>query len=369
MQRIAPVVDIYTRRLYISRMSDQKQKKGITYAEAGVDIAAGDEAVARIKKLAKATFNSQVLTEIGSFGGFFKPNLDGFVNPVLISSADGVGTKLKLAFMTGKHDTVGEDLVNHCINDILVHGAKPLFFMDYIATGHLDPAVIADVVSGLSRGCRNAGMALLGGETAEMPDFYQSGEYDLAGFIVGMVNEGSIVNGSTIEVGDVCLGLPSNGLHTNGYTLARKVAFDIAGMKPGDEVPELGTTIADALMAVHRCYSPLVQKLLSGFDIHGMAHITGGGLTGNLNRVLPNQCDAVISKQRWPVPPIFNFLQKAGDIDTNDIYSAFNMGIGFVLVVPADDADAIVDELEQMNETAYRIGVIESGTGKVRLED
>ncbi len=348
-------------------MSESNAKKKITYADAGVDIAAGDAAVQRIKELARSTFNAQVLTEIGSFGGFFKPDLAGIKNPVLVSSADGVGTKLKLAFMTGKHDTVGEDLVNHCTDDILVHGARPLFFMDYIATGHLDPSIIAEVVAGLSRGCRSGGMALLGGETAEMPQFYQPGEYDLAGFIVGIAEESKIVNGSTIRAGDVCIGLPSNGLHTNGYTLARKVAFEIAGLRPEQHVDELGCTIAEALMAVHRSYGPIVHKLLEKHEIHGMAHITGCGMTGNLNRVLPSGCDAVVAKSSWPVLPIFEFLQNAGDIDSSDIYSAFNMGIGFVLVVGKDEADGIMADLRVMSEPAYRIGEITAGSGKVKL--
>jgi phosphoribosylformylglycinamidine cyclo-ligase len=350
-------------------MANEKQKKKITYADAGVDIAAGDEAVNRIKKLAKATFNSQVLTEIGSFGGFFRPKLQGVESPVLISSADGVGTKLKLAFMTGKHNTVGEDLVNHCVNDILVHGARALFFMDYIATGDLDPAVIAEVVSGLSRGCQNAGMALLGGETAEMPDFYQPGEYDLAGFVVGLVDENKIINGSTIKPGDICVGLSSNGLHTNGYTLARKVAFEIAGKKPEDEIADLGSSVGEALMAVHRCYAPVVHRLLESHPIRGMAHITGGGIRGNLNRILPGDCDAVISKGSWPVPAIFEWLQAVGDIDESDIYSAFNMGIGFVLVVEPDVVDAVVNDLQGFGEPAYRIGEIVDGSGTVRLTD
>ncbi len=348
-------------------MAEKTPKKGLTYADAGVDIAAGDEAVARIKKLAKATFNDQVLTEIGSFGGFFKPNMAGIKSPVLISSADGVGTKLKLAFMTGKHDTVGEDLVNHCVDDILVHGARPLFFMDYIATGDLEPSVIADVVAGLSRGCRNAGMALLGGETAEMPDFYSEGEYDLAGFIVGVVDEDRIVNGSSIAPGMTCIGLRSTGLHTNGYTLARKVAFEIAGLKPSDKVPELDATIGEALMAVHRSYGEPVHKVLEKYRVHGMAHITGGGMRGNLNRILPGNCDAEVGRNTWPVPPIFSWLKVTGGLDPDDMYSAFNMGIGFVLVVAVEDEDKIAGYLRELGEEPYRIGKIVEGEGKVRL--
>lgn len=350
-------------------MSSHSSGKKLSYAQAGVDIEAGEQAVRRIKELARATFNSSVLSQIGSFGGFFRPQLSGFNSPVLISSADGVGTKLKLAFMTGRHTTVGEDLVNHCVNDILVHGARALFFLDYIATGKLHPDIIADIVQGLARGCANAGMALLGGETAEMPDFYARGEYDLAGFIVGLVDEHRVINGSTIHEGDVCIGLPSNGLHTNGYTLARKVAFEIAALKVGQRVDALGTTIDDALMAVHRCYAPIIHPLLDEFDIHGMAHITGGGLPGNLNRILPASLDAEITKGTWPVLPIFQWLQDAGDVDPDDMYHAFNMGIGYVLVVDENDADKVCARLKERGESSYRIGRIVPGSSVVRLKD
>jgi len=348
-------------------MPDEKQKKGITYADSGVDIKAGEEAVDRIKRLAAATFDSQVLTGLGAFGGFFKPNLTGIAKPVFISSTDSVGTKVKLAFMTGKHDTVGEDLVNHCVNDILVHGARGLFFLDYIGISKLQPEVIAEIVEGLSRGCRNAGLGLIGGETAELTDVYTPGEYDLAGFIVGMVDQDQIINGSTIKVGDVCLGLPSNGLHTNGYSLARKVAFEIAGLKPDSYVEELGTTIAEALMAVHRCYSHIIHPLLSKHTLHGMAHITGGGIGGNLKRILPAVVNAEIEIASWPSLPLFDFLKKVGNIDPDDIYSAFNMGIGYIMVVPESEADKIAGEIEQMGETIYRIGRIVEGEGAVKL--
>ncbi|MEA3297281.1 MAG: phosphoribosylformylglycinamidine cyclo-ligase, partial [candidate division Zixibacteria bacterium] len=286
-------------------MNDKSNNHKLTYADSGVDIDAGDKAVEKIKQLAATTFNSQVLAGIGSFGAFFKPDFTGIENPVLISSTDSVGTKVKLAFITDRHDTVGEDLVNHCVDDILVHGAKPLFFLDYIGTGKLKPDTIAEIVTGISRGCKNAGMALPGGETAEMPDMYQAGEYDLAGFIVGVVDEKRIVNGSAIKEGDICLGLPSSGLHTNGYTLARKVAFEIAGNDPDDYIDELQSTIAGALMAVHRSYAPIVHPLLSKYDIHGMAHITGGGIPGNLRRVIPDGLCARISGNSWSIPPIF----------------------------------------------------------------
>jgi phosphoribosylformylglycinamidine cyclo-ligase len=338
-------------------MSNETPKSKLTYAEAGVDIRAGEDAVERIKALARQTFGPNVLSEIGSFGGFYKLPAIGLKSPVLVSSA----------FMTSKHDTVGEDLVNHCVNDILVHGARGLFFLDYIATGKVDPTVIAEIVSGLARGCKNAGMALIGGETAEMPDFYTTGEYDIAGFIVGLVDQEKIINGRTVQEGDVCIGLASNGLHTNGYSLARKVVFDVGGHKPTDHIPELGGTIANALMQVHRCYAPLIFPLLDKFNIHGMAHITGGGLPGNLNRVLPKNLDAAISLGSWPILPIFEYLRKVGDLDSRDIYSAFNMGIGYVLVVAPSDADGIIGALGAAGETGYRIGRIIPGKGNVQL--
>lgn len=348
-------------------MPKNKPEKKLSYAVAGVDIKASDEAVERIKLLARKTFSKNVLSEIGSFGGFFKPDLDNFKQPVIISSADGVGTKLKLAFMTGKHNTVGEDLANHCVNDILVHGARALFFMDYIATGKLQPQVIAEIVEGISRGCVNANMALLGGETAEMPDFYQPGEYDLAGFIVGLVDQKKIINGSTIKKGDVCLGLASNGLHTNGYSLARKVAFSINKLKPDTFIEPLGMTIAESLMKIHRCYAPLIHPLLEKYDIHGMAHITGGGIAGNLCRIIPDGLSAEIKKNSWPVPPVFTWLEKAGNIDPDDMFNTFNMGIGYILVAGDKDADNIVESLKQSKERTFRIGEIKTGPEKVRL--
>jgi phosphoribosylformylglycinamidine cyclo-ligase len=342
------------------------RKEPLTYAQSGVDIHAGDAAVERIKSLAAKTFNSQVLTGIGAFGGFFKPDLSGIAQPVLVSSADGVGTKLKLAFMTGRHDTVGEDLVNHCINDILVHGARPLFFLDYIATGKLDSEVVADIVAGMSRGCQNAGLALVGGETAEMPDFYSPNEYDLAGFIVGMVDQSAIIDGSAIREGDLCLGLPSNGLHTNGYSLARKAVFDVAGLSHDAYIDLLGCTVAEALMKVHTCYAPVVHPLLKSFTIHGMAHITGGGIEGNLKRVIPSGLSAEIIRGAWPVLPIFDFLKSVGSLDSDDVYNAFNMGIGYILVVPADQAGKIIAALHRVGQPVYEIGKILKGSRPFR---
>lgn len=350
-------------------MPDKKNNSKITYAAAGVDVRAGEESVERIKRLAASTFNEQVLTGLGAFGAYFKPDLKPFDKPVLVSSTDSVGTKLKLAFMTGNHRTVGADLVNHCINDILTGGATPLFFLDYIALPHLKPELVAEIVSGLSAACGEAGVALIGGETAELPDFYKPGEYDLVGFVVGLVDQEKIIDGSAIRPGDICLGLPSNGLHTNGYTLARKAAFEIAGRGPDDHVEELQMTIAEALMKIHICYAPIVRPLLKKYEIHGMAHITGGGIPGNLKRILSSGLEAEIEKSSWPVLPIFEYLKKAGGIDPVDIYSAFNMGIGYILVVPEDQSETIVAGIEQMGEKVFRIGRIVDGDGAVRLVD
>lgn len=340
----------------------------MTYAQAGVDIAAGDTAIRRIRSLAAGTFTSGVISDIGSFGGLFAPNLSGLAEPVLISSADGVGTKLKLAFMSGVHSTVGEDLVNHCVNDILVHGAAPLFFLDYIATGKLNPDVIADLVSGIARGCKEVGCALIGGETAEMPDFYAPGEYDLAGFIVGIADRSNIITGAAIRPGDRLLALASNGLHTNGYSLARKVLFASKGLSLNDSLPGLHRPLGEMLMAVHRCYQPLVAPLLGRFAIHGMAHITGGGIIGNLSRIIPTGCSARVRHGSWPVPPIFHALIAAGDLDRDDAFAAFNMGVGFILVVPPEAAEPIIATLSRLNETVYSIGTVESGSVPVVME-
>src|SRR2546422_6539962 len=311
------------------------------YKSAGVDIDAGNETVRRIKSLARGTFTPGVLSEIGSFGGLFRLDRDRFEEPVLVSSADGVGTKLKVAFMTGRHDTVGADLVNHCVNDILVQGAEPLFFLDYLATGRLSPAVAETVVAGVARGCRENGCALIGGETAEMPGFYADGEYDIAGFIVGIVERERIVDGRSIVPGDVLIGLPSAGLHTNGYSLARRILFDVCGLRADSEVPELGTTVGDALLAPHRSYLPVIRPLLAGGLIKGMAHITGGGITENLPRVLPGGCGAVVDPRAWVVPSIFRVLQERGGIATDEMFRTFNMGIGMILISARESRDDV----------------------------
>ena len=339
------------------------------YRQSGVDIDAGNEVVRRIKGLAKATATRGVLSDLGSFGGLFHLGARGLQDPVLVASADGVGTKLRVAFMSGIHGTVGIDLVNHCVNDILVQGAEPLFFLDYLATGRLDPDVAVQIVDGLARACRENGCALLGGETAEMPGFYADGEYDVAGFIVGAVERGKVIDGRAIVPGDRLIGLPSSGLHTNGYSLARSIVFDRLKRSVHDRVPELGTTVAEALLAPHRSYLPIVRPLLAGARpiVKGMAHITGGGITDNLPRVLPEGTGAVVHLDAWDVPPIFRWLQQAGGVPREDMLRTFNMGIGLIMAVAAEDADAVLKALRQAGESgAVGIGEIAAGRGQVR---
>jgi len=332
------------------------------YRDAGVDIDAGNETVRRIKSLARSTFVPGVLSEIGSFGGLFRLDRDRFQDPILVSSADGVGTKLKVAFLTGRHDTIGADLVNHCVNDILVQGAEPLFFLDYLAAGRICPTVAEQVVSGIAYACRENGCALLGGETAEMPGFYADGEYDLAGFIVGVVDRPKLIDGRAIAPGDLVIGLPSNGLHTNGYSLARRVFFDTLHWKHDTFVSELNATIGDALLASHRSYLAIVRPLLELRCIKGLAHITGGGITDNLPRILPDGCGAEIDRRAWPVPPIFTLLQERGRIATDEMFRAFNMGIGLIVVCTAADADRVLAALAAAGEPqARRIGAIVPG--------
>jgi len=336
----------------------------IDYRNAGVDIDAGNETVRRIRSLAKSTFTPGVLSDIGSFGGLFALDRERFREPVLVSSADGVGTKLKLAFMTGRHDTVGADLVNHCVNDVLVQGASPLFFLDYLATGRLSPAVAEQVVAGVARGCRENGCALIGGETAEMPGFYADGEYDIAGFVVGVVEKSKLIDGRNIQPGDVLIGLPSAGLHTNGYSLARKICFEVAGWAPDTFVPELGATVADALLAPHLSYLPVIQPLLERGLVKGLAHITGGGITDNLPRILPDGCAAQIDRATWQVPALFRVLQERGGIEQAEMFRAFNMGIGLIVVCSAADANRVHALVE-----APQIGGIVAGNRLVTYTD
>jgi phosphoribosylformylglycinamidine cyclo-ligase len=337
------------------------------YKSSGVDIDAGNETVRRIKRLAKATFTPNVLSDIGSFGGLFKLDTAAFKEPVLVSSADGVGTKLKVAFMANQHRTIGADLVNHCVNDILVQGATPLFFLDYLATGRLSPDIAEQIVDGLATACTANGCALLGGETAEMPGFYADGEYDVAGFIVGAVDRANIVDGKSIAVGDVLIGLPSSGLHTNGYSLARKIVFDELKLKIDSHLPELGETVGAALLRTHRSYLPVIKPVLGRGLIKGMAHITGGGITDNLPRVLPPGTSARVNRTSWRVPAIFRWLGESGRVPEYDLRRALNMGIGMILVVAAKDVDAVRKDLLNAGEAnSVVIGDIVKGKQEVQ---
>jgi phosphoribosylformylglycinamidine cyclo-ligase len=338
--------------------ASETRSKPVTYADAGVDISSGDRAKDRIKYLAKRTFNRSVLGGIGGFGALFQLDLKKWEEPILVSSADGVGTKLKLAFDLGIHNTVGQDLVNHCVNDIAVQGATPLFFLDYLATGKLDPSVIEQVVTGLADGCKANGCALIGGETAQMPGFYADGEYDLAGFIVGAVDKSKLITGATIAPGDVILGLPSTGLHTNGYSLARKLFFDVAKYKPTQYIGAIGDKAGTALMKVHRSYLSIMQKLANAGLAAGMAHITGGGITENLPRILPKGTCAQIELGSWPVLSIFEHLQKLGDVPQDEMLRTFNMGVGLIVVVPADKFSRAKSLLNRAEEKFHVIGRI-----------
>ena len=337
------------------------------YARAGVDIDAAVDAVGRMKAHVRTTLTPGVLTEVGRFGGMFALSaLGALKDPVLVSSIDGVGTKLKIAFATGRHDTIGRDLVSHCVNDILVQGARPLFFLDYFGTGKLEPGVAAEVVKGLAEGCRAAGCALIGGETAEMPGLYGSGEYDLAGCIVGLVERAKIVDGTSLTPGDVLLGLASEGLHTNGYSLARQALLENAGMLLDAPVAELGgVTLGEALLWPHRCYAPAILPLLdlSPTPVKAMAHITGGGFVDNIPRVLPPGVGVRVERGAWEVPPLFRLIQTAGGVSEAEMFRVFNMGIGFVLSVPADAAEDTLARLRASGETACRLGEVVAGAG------
>jgi phosphoribosylformylglycinamidine cyclo-ligase len=331
------------------------------YKASGVDIDAGNETVRRIKALARSTFTNGVLSDIGSFGGLFRLDATGGKDPILVSSADGVGTKLKVAFMANQHRTVGVDLVNHCVNDVLVQGARPLFFLDYLATGRLQPDVAEQVIEGMARACRENGCALLGGETAEMPGFYADGEYDLAGFIVGIVDGELLIDGRSISHGDVLIGLPSTGLHTNGYSLARRIAFEHLGLSVETHVGELGGSIADVFLTPHRSYLHAVYPLIAKGAIKGIAHITGGGITENLPRILPSGTAARVERSAWTIPPLFQWLQKSGDVPDEDMYRTFNMGIGMIVVCTPALADTIVADLSSRHEEPVLIGEIVAG--------
>lgn len=340
----------------------------LTYKKAGVDIDAGNEFVRLIKPLTEATKREGVLGGIGGFGGLFQLDTKKYKDPVLVSGTDGVGTKLKLAFMMNKHDTIGIDLVAMCVNDIVVCGAEPLFFLDYLATGKLVPAMMVDVMKGISEGCRSAGCALIGGETAEMPAMYQDSEYDLAGFAVGVVERNGIIDGSKVKPGDKIIGLASSGLHSNGYSLARKVVFDKMGFKVTDKMDILSKSIGEELLIPTRIYVKTVLHIMKHFDVKGVAHITGGGLTENIPRVLPEGTDAVLYPGRWNAHAIFYLIEKWGNIERDEMYRDFNMGIGMVMILPDEQVDDAFRELEKLGEEPYITGEITEGNRTVVYE-
>jgi phosphoribosylformylglycinamidine cyclo-ligase len=334
------------------------------YADAGVDIPRADQAKERIRRLATRTFTKNVVGGIGSFGALFALDVKRWKEPVLVSSADGVGTKLKVASAVGVHSTVGADLVNHCVNDILALGAEPLFFLDYLAMGQLDPVIIEQVVEGMSRACHQAGCSLVGGETAELPGIYAPGDYDLAGFIVGVVERSRVFKSSAVRSGDILLALPSLGLHTNGYSLARKLAFEVAGLAPDSYVAEIGNKIGAELLLPHRCYLPVLKKIVGQGWLSGLAHITGGGIPGNLPRVLPRGMQATIELGSWPVLPIFSYLARLGGLDREELLRTFNLGVGMILIVPPKNVRAVEGELKRRREKFYRIGQVRSADAR-----
>jgi phosphoribosylformylglycinamidine cyclo-ligase len=336
-----------------------------TYKQSGVDIDAGNEFVRRIKPAVRSTFRPEVLTDLGGFGGLFKLQTDKYKEPVLVSGTDGVGTKLKIAFLMDKHDTVGIDLVAMCVNDIAVSGAEPLFFLDYFATGKLAVSKGEAVVRGIAEGCRQAGCALIGGETAEMPSFYPEGEYDLAGFAVGVVDKPKIIDGSTIKPGDVLVGLASTGLHSNGFSLARRALFEDGGLDVRSKLVDLDRSLGEALLTPTRIYAKQVLALAAEFPVKGVAHITGGGLTENLPRVFPENCRAQLRRGGWPVPPIFSLIRKIGRVDDAEMHRVFNMGIGLVLIVPARDAEAVIAKAAALGDKGYVLGEMVAGESGV----
>ncbi len=347
-------------------MPDESNRKSVTYADAGVDISGGDRAKEKIKFLAQKTFNRNVLGGIGGFGALYRLDLQRWKNPILVSSADGVGTKLKVAFELGLHHTVGADLVNHCVNDIAVQGAMPLFFLDYFASGKLDAEVTEDVVTGLADACKANGCALIGGETAQMPGFYSDGEYDLAGFIVGAVDRDKLITGADIKAGDVLIGLPSTGLHTNGYSLARKLLFEVAGYKATQYVTAIKEKAGAALLKTHRSYLNVIQKLATAGLTTGMAHITGGGITENLPRILPKSLTAQVELGSWPVLPIFEHLRELGKVSEEEMLRTFNMGIGLIAAIPAAKFTRAKNLLDRAEEKFHVIGRVVKGERRVQ---
>ncbi len=330
----------------------------LSYRDAGVDIDAATEATRNIKEIVRATFTPEVLTDIGMFGAMYRFDPAGMAEPVLVSSVDGVGTKLKLAFMTGRHDTVGIDIVSHCVNDILVQGARPMFFMDYLACGKLEPGVVEDVVRGLAEGCKAAGCALIGGETAEMPGFYSEGEYDLAGCIVGVADKSDIVDGADVEPGDALVAIASSGLHTNGYSLVRKLVFDRLGMTVDAELPGCGRSVGAELLEPHRSYARAVWAVMEKHDVRGMAHITGGGITDNLPRSIGRCSGARIRRGSWDVPPVFQFIEREGNVEQSEMFRTFNMGVGYILIVPPAESESVVAALDTAGEKAWLLGEV-----------
>ncbi|WP_041667400.1 phosphoribosylformylglycinamidine cyclo-ligase [Acetohalobium arabaticum] len=340
---------------------------GLSYEDAGVDIDAGEEAVDKIGQHVESTFGPEVLTGLGSFGALFAPDLTEYEEPVFVAGTDGVGTKLKVAFMMDQHDTIGIDLVAMSVNDIVVQGARPLFFLDYLAIDNLIPAKTEEIVKGISQGCKEAGAALIGGEMAEMPGFYNQDEYDLAGFAVGIVDKSEVITGEEIGVGDKVIGLASNGIHSNGYSLARKVLFEVAGYDVETELEELDEELGTEMLKPTKIYVKPILELLENFQLKGIAHITGGGLIENLPRILPEGTEAVLDSDIWPTPSIFDIIQTEGGIELTEMYRTFNMGIGMAVVVSADQADEVLAKLDELNEEAYLIGEIRAGDKRVDL--
>lgn len=342
----------------------EQEKKQISYRDAGVDIDAGEKAVELMKESVMSSYRPEVLGELGAFSGLFALNTGKYKEPVLVSGTDGVGTKLKLAFMADKHDTIGQDVVAMCVNDVLVQGAEPLFFLDYIAVDKVVPEKIAAIVKGVADACKESGCALIGGETAEMAGFYAKDEYDIAGFCVGVVEKSKIIDGKKVAPGDVLFGLPSTGIHSNGFSLVRKICFEVQGFEMSTPIPEFGCTLGEKLLTPTRLYPSTVLPLIEKADIHGMVHITGGGFYDNMLRALPQDCDAVIDASSWEIPAVFKKLQEWGNVDWHEMYRTFNMGVGMVLIVAPEEADAVRAHLQEAGEVFYEIGTIEKGSHK-----
>jgi len=359
---------LLSRREFARNVSRQMNIKKKAYAAAGVDIDLGNKVKSTLPQLLASTHRPEVLGKVGGFGGLFALDVKKYRQPVLVSSADGVGTKLKIAFAMDRHDTVGQDLVNHCVNDIAVLGAEPLFFLDYIGTGKLEPHVFTELIGGFARACAENRCSLIGGETAQMPGFYQKGEYDVSGTIVGVVEKSLMLDGRKIKPGDAVIGMASSGLHTNGYSLARKIFFEKLKLKPKSRVAELGNTIGDELLKVHVSYGMLAQKLLKkNFGVKGLAHITGGGFVDNIPRVLPSNCDVIVRKGTWDVLPLFKMIEEKGGVDDDELYEVFNMGIGMTVIVPGEKADAALAFIRAQKQKAWIIGEVTRGTGVAKV--